>query len=107
MVAATVRSVFQQVGRAAAQQQLAQVVDTLAARFPQVVRLLAEAEEEILNFYDFPAGHHRQIASTNPLERLNKKLKRRSAVIGIFPSCAAVLRLFGALLAEQSGEWRV
>ena len=107
MVAATVRAIFQQPDRAAAQAQLRQVCAALAARFPRVVRLLEDAEEEVLTFYDFPLAHRRQIASTNPLERLNKELKRRSAVVGIFPNRAALLRLFGALLAEQSDEWRV
>jgi putative transposase len=107
MVAATVRSIFQQESRAAAQTQLAQVILTLRPRFPKVVELLEEAEAEILSFYDFPAEHWRQIYSTNPLERLNKELKRRSAVVGIFPHRAAVLRLFGAILAEQNDEWLV
>jgi putative transposase len=107
MVAATVRSIFEQPDRATAQAQLQHVVQLLGARFPQVVRLLAEAEEEVLAFYDFPAAHRRQIASTNPLERLNKELKRRSTVVGIFPNRAAVVRLLGMLLVEQSDEWRV
>ena len=107
MVAATVRTVFQQSSREEAQAQLARVTETLGERFPQVVALLAEAEEEIVTFYDFPADHRRQVASTNPLERLNKELKRRSQVVGIFPNRAAVLRLFCALLAEQNDEWLV
>jgi len=107
MVAATVRTIFEQSSRQAAQTQLRQVVDLLAERFPRVVRLLEEAEEEVFTFPDFPLAHRRQISSTNPLERLNKELKRRSAVVGIFPNRAAVLRLLGAVLAEQSDEWRV
>src|SRR3712207_9119865 len=71
------------------------------------VQLLEEAETEILTFLDFPAEHRRQVYSTNPLERLNKELKRRSAVVGIFPNREAVLRLFCALLAEQNDEWLV
>ena len=107
MVAATVRTVFEQADRQAAQRQIAQVCALLGARFPAVVQLLESAEEEILTFYDFPVAHRRQVYSTNPLERLNKELKRRSAVVGIFPNRAAVLRLFTALLAEQTDEWLV
>ncbi|HZQ38951.1 MAG TPA: IS256 family transposase [Dehalococcoidia bacterium] len=107
MVAATVRSIFEQESAGAARRQLRQVCTTLADRFPKVVALLDEAEEEILPFYTFPQAHWRQIYSTNPLERLNKELKRRSAVVGIFPNRDAVLRLFSALLAEQTDEWLV
>jgi putative transposase len=107
MVAATVRSIFDQADLAAAKKQLRQVIETLQNRFPKVVALLEEAEEDILAFYAFPTEHRRQIASTNPLERLNKELKRRSAVVGIFPNRQAVIRLFGAVLAEQADEWTV
>jgi putative transposase len=107
MVAPTVRTIFQQPDRASAQRQLREVCQTLQARFPQAVALLEEAEEEIFTFYDFPTEHRRQIYSTNPLERLNKELKRRSAVVGIFPNRAAVIRLLGALLAEPNDEWLV
>jgi transposase-like protein len=107
MVAATVRTIFQQPDRTSAQRQLREVCKSLQARFPQAVALLEEAEEEVFTFYDFPAEHRRQIYSTNPLERLNKELKRRSAVVGIFPNRAAVIRLLGALLAEQNDEWLV
>jgi transposase-like protein len=107
MVAATVRTIFEQPDRQAARAQLRQVCATLQERFPKVVELIEAAEGEILTFYDFPKEHWRQIYSTNPLERLNKELKRRSAVVGIFPNRAAVIRLFGALLAEQTEEWLV
>jgi transposase-like protein len=107
MVAASVRSIFEQPDRASAEAQLRHVCETLAKRFPGVVQLLEEAEGEILTFFDFPTEHRRQIASTNPLERLHKELKRRSAVVGIFPNRPAVLRLFWALLAEQNDEWLV
>jgi transposase-like protein len=107
MVAATVRTIFDQPDRVAAEAQLLQVVEALGERFPAVTQLLLEAEGEILTFYDFPPEHRRQVYSTNPLERLNKELKRRSAVVGIFPNRGAVLRLFGALLAEQNDEWLV
>lgn len=107
MVGAAVRTIFQQPSRAAAQAQLKSVCATLGERFPAVVQLLADAEEEVLTFYDFPEAHWRQVYSTNPYERLNKELKRRSAVVGIFPNRAAVIRLVGALLAEQNDEWLV
>lgn len=107
MAAATVRTIFEQPDRAAARAQLRQVCATLQERFPQVVALLEAAEDEVLTFYDFPKEHWRQVYSTNPLERLNKELRRRSAVVGIFPNRAAVLRLFGARLAEQNDEWLV
>lgn len=107
MVAATVRSIFEQESGEAARRQLRQVCATLSERFPKVVSVIEAAEEEILPFYAFPQAHWRQIYSTNPLERLNKELKRRSAVVGIFPNRDAVLRLFSALLAEQTDEWLV
>lgn len=107
MVAATVRTIFHQDSREQAQAQLRQVCATLGGRFPKVAEMLTEAEEEILTFYDFPREHWRQVYSTNPLERLNKELKRRSAVVGIFPNREAVLRLLGALVAEQNDEWLV
>jgi putative transposase len=107
MVAATVRTIFEQPDRAAARAQVRQVCATLEGRFPKVVALLEDAEGDLLTFYDFPKEHWRQIYSTNPLERLNKALKRRSVVVGIFPNRAAVLRLFGARLAEQTDEWLV
>lgn len=107
MVAAAVRTIFQQADRTAAQHQLREVCRSLQAKFPQAVALLEEAEEEVFTFYDFPTEHWRQIYSTNPLERLNKELKRRSAVVGIFPNRAAVIRLLGALLMEQNDEWLV
>jgi putative transposase len=107
MVAATVRTIFEQADRGSAETQLRHVCDILVARFPAVVQLIESAESEILTFYDFPGEHRRQVYSTNPLERLNKELKRRSAVVGIFPNRQAVLRLFCALLAEQNDEWLV
>jgi len=107
MVAATVRTIFEQADTGTAKKQLRQVIATFKDRFPKVVAILEDAEEDIFAYYHFPTDHRRQIASTNPLERLNKELKRRSAVVGIFPNRAAVLRLFGALLIEQADEWLV
>ncbi|MGH8088139.1 MAG: IS256 family transposase [Stenotrophomonas sp.] len=107
MVAATVRTLVQQPDRAAAHSQLGTVIAALGDRFPKVMALLIEAAEAVCAFSDFPAEHRRQIASPNPLERLNKELKRRSAVVGIFPNRAAVVRLLGAVLSEQHEEWLV
>jgi putative transposase len=107
MVAATVRTIFEQPDRDRARAQLGTVIAALQDRFPSVVELLIEAEDEVFTFYDFPAEHRRQIYSTNPLERLNKELKRRSAVVGIFPNRAATVRLLGAVLVEQHEEWLV
>jgi putative transposase len=107
MVTATVRTSFEPPDRERARTQLGTVIEALADRFPAVVTLLIEAEDEVFTFYDFPAEHRRQIYSTNPLERLNKELKRRSAVVGIFPNRAAAVRLLDAVLVEQHEEWLV
>jgi transposase-like protein len=107
MVGAAVRTIFQQADRSAAQAQLQSVSTSLREKFATVVQLLADAEEEILTFYDFPKAHWRQIYSNNSYERLNKELKRRSAVVGIFPNRESVIRLLGAVLAEQNDEWLV
>jgi putative transposase len=69
--------------------------------------MLDEAEHDVLAFMDFPRAHRKQIASTNPLERLNAEIKRRTDVVGIFPNDAAIARLVGALLLEQNDEWQL
>jgi putative transposase len=106
-VAAIVRTIFAQPDQATAMAQLHKVVDGLRTRFPQAAALLEAAAEDILAHRAFPLEHRRQLHSTNPLERLNKEIKRRSAVVGIFPNRAALLRLVGAVLAEQDDEWSV
>ncbi len=106
MVATIVRSIFEQPDEAAAREQLRRTVDGLQARFPKVAELLVEAETDLLAHFTFPESHRRQIRSTNPLERLNKEVKRRTAVVGIFPTRGSVIRLVGMILAEQDDEWQ-
>ena len=106
MIASAVRTVFEQPDERAAREQFGQVIDSLEPRFPTVARLLLEAEPDLLAHFTFPETHRRQIRSTNPLERLNKEIKRRTAVVGIFPNRASVIRLVGMILAEQDDEWQ-
>jgi transposase-like protein len=107
LVAATIRTVFAQPTAEAAQAQWQQVADGFRGRWPRLAALMDVAAADVLAYLAFPSAHWRQIWSTNPLERLNKELKRRTDVVGIFPNPAAVLRLMGALLAEQHDEWQV
>jgi transposase-like protein len=107
LVAATMRTVFAQPTPAAAQAQWRHVADGFRDHWPRLATLLDEAEADVLAYLAFPAAHWRQVWSTNPLERLNKELKRRTNVVGIFPNPAAAIRLVGALLAEQHDEWQV
>jgi transposase-like protein len=106
MVASAIRSVFEQPDGTSAREQLDRVIDGLARPYPKVAELLTEAEPDLLSHFAFPESHRRQIRSTNPLERLNKEIKRRTAVVGIFPNRASVIRLVGMILAEQDDEWQ-
>jgi putative transposase len=107
LVATLVRSIFAQPDAASTLTQHARIVDQLAERFPAAAELLADAGGELLAFTAFPKEHWRQIWSNNPQERLNKELRRRTEVVGIFPNREAVIRLVGAVLAEQHDEWAV
>ena len=105
MVAAVVRTIFAQPDQQAARRQLAAVVDNLRPQFPRAAQMLEDAEEDILAYMAFPVEHWRQLHSTNPLERLNREIGRRTDVVGIFPNREAVIRLAGAVLMEQQDEW--
>jgi transposase-like protein len=107
MVAATIRTVFVQPDPATAREQWRRVADQLRSRFPRVAQLLDKAEDEVLAYLSFPKEHWRQVWSNNLQERLNKEVKRRTDVVGIFPNDRAVVRLVGAILAEQNDEWQV
>lgn len=107
MVLAAVRLVFQQPDKARASQELRALADRLSDRLPRVSAALLGAEEEILAHMEFPPEHWKQISSTNPLERLNKEINRRTRVVGIFPDEESLIRLIGAVLAEQNDEWMV
>jgi len=106
-VAALVRSIFAQADAEETHAQHGRVIEQLAERFPEAAELLTAAEAEILAFADFPKAHWRQIWSNNPQERLNREIRRRTDVVGIFPNRAAILRLVGAVLVEQDEEWAV
>ena len=106
MVATIIRSVFEQPDEASAREQLRRAVDGLTERFPKVAELLVAAETDLLVHLTFPEAHRPRIRSTNPLERLNKEIKRRTQVVGIFPTRASVIRLVGMILAEQDDEWQ-
>jgi len=106
-VATMVRTIFAQPDGATVHEQHRRIVDQLEARFPEAAALLEEAAADLLAFTSFPKEHWRQLWSNNPLERLNKEIRRRTDVVGIFPNRAAVVRLVGAVLAEQNDEWAV
>ena len=105
MVAAVFRTIFAQPDLASMSKQWDKVRDDLTARYPKVGALMDIAKAEVLAFAAFPREHWRKIWSTNPLERLNKEIKRRARVVGIFPNEAAVIRLIGAVLADTHDEW--
>jgi len=106
MVAAAVRTIFAQHSQEAARQQLAEVVRVMEGRWPKAAQVLAAGEDDVLVYMTFPPEHWSRIYSTNPLERLNREVKRRTNVVGIFPDPDAVLRLVGSVLMEVNDEWQ-
>ena len=107
LVAAALREIFNAEGYERAKERVGHVLERLQPIAPRVCELLEDAEEDLLAFYQFPAEHRTKLRSTNPLERVNKEIGRRTDVVGIFPNDQAVIRLAGALLIEQNDEWLV
>lgn len=104
-VADLVRTIFEQPSYEHAENQLRRVVNDLEARYPKAATILENATHDLLAHMHFPQSHWKRIRSTNPLERLNKEIKRRFNVVGIFPNRDATIRLAGAILLEQHDEW--
>ena len=102
---AALRNAFQQTTVEHAREAMTKAIDLLTPKYPKVAGLVRDAEDDVLAYFSFPESHRRQIRSTNPLERLNKELRRRTRVVGIFPTDNSVLRLVGMLLVEQHEEW--
>jgi putative transposase len=107
LVAAALREIFNADSHEQAKERVGHVLERLASVAPRVCQLLEEAEEDLLAFYGFPREHWTKLRSTNPLERVNKEIGRRTDVVGIFPNDQAVIRLAGALLIEQNDEWLI
>ena len=107
VVAAFIGTAFAQNDATSARAQWRQVADQLRPKVPKLATLLDEAEDDVLAYMTFPREHRAKIHSTNPIERLNGEIKRRTEVVGIFPNEAAITRLVGAILLEQNDEWTV
>ena len=107
VVAAFVTTAFAQEDAEAAKAQWRQVADQPRLKVPKLAHLMDQAEPDVLAFMSFPKEHRTKLHSTNPLERLNGEIKRRTNVVGIFPKEAAINRLIGAILHEQNDEWAV
>jgi putative transposase len=107
VVSAFIATAFAQDDAEAAKQQWRRVADQLRPKLPKLAALMDEAEPDVLAYMSFPAPHRAKLHSTNPIERLNGEIKRRTEVVGIFPNEAAIVRLVGAILLEQNDEWAV
>ena len=107
MVAALLRPLFNADGSDAARELAGDALERLAKPLPKVAALLEEAEEDLLAFYSFPADHWAKLRSTNPLERVNREIGRRTDVVGIFPNDRALIRLATSVVIEQNDEWLV
>ncbi len=107
MVAAAIRTIFAQPDAAHVEAQFDEITAMLGRQFPVVADMLTDAHADLLAFATFPVLHWKKIWSTNPLERLNKEIKRRTNVVGIFPNEAALIRLVTAVIADTNDEWQV
>ena len=107
VVSAFIATAFAQETPEAASQQWRSVADQVRAKVPKLATLMDEAETDVLAYMTFPREHRAKIYSTNPIERLNGEIKRRTNVVGIFPNEAAITRLIGAIILEQNDEWAV
>ena len=107
VVLALINTVFAQDTIEAARDQWAVVAEQLRSKFPKLAVMLDESRDDVLAFMHFPKPHRTQLASTNPLERVNAEIKRRTDVVGIFPNEASIVRLVGALMLEQNDEWQL
>jgi len=107
MVHAAIRTIFAQPDTDHVHAQFDEVVRMLTAQFPEIAAMLGDAKEDLLAFTGFPQAHWRKVWSTNPLERINGEIKRRTRVVGIFPNDAAALRLITAVIVETHDEWTV
>ena len=106
-VSAFIATAFAQDDADAAKAQWRRVADQLRPKLPKLAAFLDEAETDVLAYMTFPAAHRTKLHSTNPIERLNGEIKRRTEVVGIFPNEDAIVRLVGAILLEQNDEWAV
>jgi putative transposase len=107
MVAAAIRTTFAQPDAEHVHEQFTQIATMLGRQLPKVEQMMRDARDDLLAFTAFPVAHWKKIWSTNPLERLNREVKRRTDVVGVFPNPPALLRLAGAVLVEAHDEWQV
>ena len=106
VVAAAIRQAFDQPDRASAGETWRKVADQLRSRWPKLAELMDQSGYDVLAYMAFPRQHRTKLRSTNPIERLNKEVKRRADVVGIFPNEPSIIRMIGAVLFEQNDEWQ-